>query len=202
MAGGAAATDGVSSKPRMARILTRFDERKTTAAAAYLLGKAGGQMPYLRLIKLLYLADRESWRRYDRPITGDRYVSMKFGPVLSETYDLICNEELRASEGSPWSKTISTAGYDVKLTGNADVGPLSEAEIEILDEVCQLTEKLDRWRISELTHSLPEWEDPEGSSVPISPESILKALGKSPEEIDAARQEAAERRHFEHLFGK
>lgn len=72
--------------------------------------------------------------------------------------------------------------------------------IEILDEVYQLTEKMDRWRLCDLTHAFPEWRDPEGSSVPIPPEEILKALGKSEEEIDVARQEAAERRRFDEIF--
>ena len=191
---------GADSSQRTARIMTRFDERKTTAAAAYLLDKASGKMPYIKLIKLLYLADRESWRRYDRPITGDRYVSMKFGPVLSTTYDLIRREDPEG--GSPWSKTIVTSGYEAKLQGSADLGPLSDVEIEILDEVYQFTEKMDRWRLCDLTHSFSEWKDPEGSSTSIPPEEILKALGKSVEEIDAARQESVERRHFEQLFGK
>ena len=188
-----------AATPRTARIVTRFDERKTTAAAAYLLDKASGGMPYIKLIKLLYLADRESWRRYDRPITGDRYVSMNFGPVLSATYDLLRREDTTTG-GSPWSRTITTAGYEARLLGSADLGPLSDAEIEILDEVYQLTEKMDRWRLCDLTHSFPEWKDPEGSSVPILPEEILKALGKSEEEIDVARQEAAERQRFQQIF--
>jgi uncharacterized phage-associated protein len=188
------------SSQRTARIVTRFDERKTTAAAAYLLDKASGKMPYIKLIKLLYLADRESWRRYDRPITGDRYVSMNFGPVLSATYDLLRSEDATAG-GRPWSRTIITTGYEAKLQAPPDLGPLSDAEIEILDEVFQLTERMDRWRLCDLTHAFPEWRDPEGSSIPIQPEEILKALGKSEEQIDLARQEAAERRRFEEIFG-
>jgi len=46
-------------------------------------------MNYLKLMKLLYLADRESMRRNGRPISGDRYVSMDHGPVLSQTLNLI-----------------------------------------------------------------------------------------------------------------
>ena len=197
----ASATSRVNSDQRTTRIVTRFDERKATAAAAYLLSKVGGKMPCIKLIKLLYLVDRESWRRYDRPVTGDSYVSMNFGPVLSTTYDLLRSEDTTAV-GRTWSKTIITAGYEATLQAGVDLGPLSDAEIEILDEVYQLTEKIDRWKLCDLTHSFSEWQNPEGSSIPILPEEILKALGKSEEEIDVARQEFAERRHFEQLFGK
>ena len=37
----------------------RFNEVKATQAAARLLRNRGGRMKYLKLIKLLYLADRE-----------------------------------------------------------------------------------------------------------------------------------------------
>ncbi|MGE0134681.1 MAG: hypothetical protein AB7L91_10365 [Dehalococcoidia bacterium] len=37
-----------------------FDERRAAQAAAQLLELRGGRMPYMKLIKLLYWADRES----------------------------------------------------------------------------------------------------------------------------------------------
>jgi hypothetical protein len=41
-----------------------FDEKKATEVAAFLLKMRGGKMSYLKLIKLLYLADRESLSRW------------------------------------------------------------------------------------------------------------------------------------------
>ena len=38
----------------------QFDEAKATQAAAFFLQLRGGQMHYIKLIKLLYLADREA----------------------------------------------------------------------------------------------------------------------------------------------
>ncbi len=37
-----------------------FNERKAAQAAAYLLHKAGGKLPLLKLMKLMYLAERLS----------------------------------------------------------------------------------------------------------------------------------------------
>src|SRR5260370_29287174 len=84
----------------------RRDPRSRAAAAGLVLQEAGGRMEYLRLIKLLGLADRESWREVNRPITGDDYVAMKCGPVASRTFDLVKTEP----EEGPWARTIKREG--------------------------------------------------------------------------------------------
>ncbi|GMR23642.1 MAG: Panacea domain-containing protein [Acidobacteriota bacterium] len=195
----AAATNADASKAArlvISRIHTRFDEEKTTAAASVLLHEAGGEMKYFVLLKLLYLADRESWLKYNRPITGDDYVSMDHGPVLSTTYNLILDD----SEG-PWADAIERFVRYVKLRGEPDYTALSEAEIKILKEAYHLYKMISQWKLRDFTHTLPEWTDPKGSSIPITPEDILRALEKGPEEIDEARQEALERAEFQEIFG-
>ena len=57
-----------------------FDERKAAEAAAFLLFMAGGKLPLIKLVKLLYLAERLSLQRYGEPLTGDRLVAMPNGP--------------------------------------------------------------------------------------------------------------------------
>jgi uncharacterized phage-associated protein len=185
----------------LARFRTRFDERKTAAAAAVLLREAGGRMEYIRLLKLLYLADRESWLRFNRPITGDRYVAMKYGPVLSATLDLIKAEHEVGEELGPWARTIEREDYAVRLMrAEPDLGPLSDAEIELLVDAYRFHETYGKWRLVDFTHALPEWSDPGGSSREILPEDILAALGKSPEEIEDARRAAAEDAYLERLL--
>ena len=51
---------------------TLFNEKRTAQAAAFLLHQAGGRLPLLKLMKLLYLAERESLRLYGEPISGDK----------------------------------------------------------------------------------------------------------------------------------
>ena len=176
-----------------------FDERKTAAAAAHLLARAKGRLPYMKLIKLMYLADRESLREYSRPITGDKYFAMKLGPVLSETLNLIKCESPAAG---PWAETIERDGYDVVLKKRApDEGPLSDAEVELLDRAWDLYSHLDKWALSKYTHkALPEWKDPGKSRREITPERILEIVGKSAEEIDEVRQGATEHAYFDRLF--
>jgi uncharacterized phage-associated protein len=58
-----------------------FDDRRVAQMAAYLLSREKGRMNHLKLMKLLYLADRESMKRHGQPISGDRFVAMDHGPV-------------------------------------------------------------------------------------------------------------------------
>ena len=44
--------------------------------------------------KVLYYADKEHLNLYGRPVVGDTYIRMEFGPVPSKTYDLIKKENL------------------------------------------------------------------------------------------------------------
>ena len=113
-------------------IMMRFNEVKATQAAARLLRNRGGRMKYLKLIKLLYLADREALSRWGRPITTDNYVSMDNGPVLSQILKRIDDG---AAPGEPtfWTSHIIPCGdWDVLLTGDPSDGQLSEAEEELL----------------------------------------------------------------------
>lgn len=180
-----------------------FDERKATAAAAFLLELARGDMEYLRLIKLLYFADRESLDTLGRPITGDRYVSMRHGPVLSQVYDLIKRVIFGLKvQGGPWVEYIEGTGrYGVRLKKAADLGALSEAELDILRDVFERSRARDRWDLRDETHELPEWEDPGTSSEEIAVEKILQILGKGEAEIEEIRQRAAEKAHFDRILG-
>jgi uncharacterized phage-associated protein len=40
-------------------------------------------------VKFFYLADREHLNRYGRPITHERYVALRYGPVASKAMDLL-----------------------------------------------------------------------------------------------------------------
>ena len=66
-----------------------YEEKAAQAAALFLL-KAGGPMPHLKLMKLLYIADRESYRRRGSPITGDDDGFHAARPCpLAKRYDLM-----------------------------------------------------------------------------------------------------------------
>ena len=147
-------------------------------------------MSYMKLIKLLYLADREALARWGRPITTDTYFSMSKGPVLSHILDLIDEGPPPEEEPSFWAQHIISSGnYEVSLKEDPNDDLLSEAEEELLDSVFQSYGCLNRWKLVDLVHKFPEWRDPQGGALPLEYGDILKALNKRPEEITAIVEE-------------
>ncbi len=176
-----------------------FDEQKAAQAAAYLLRRHGEPMPYVKLIKLLYLADRRSLVETGYPITGDRLVSMPKGPVLSRILDLITWES--RDEASPWRRHISLpSNYVVMAIGPHDEGRLSDYDREVLDAVFVEFGQMDKWDLVDLTHDLPEWVDPEGSSLDIDPRVILKDAGYTEEGIEDVEDAIAGVRSLDNLY--
>lgn len=179
-----------------------FNERKVSQMAAHLLHRRGGRMSHLKLMKLLYLADREAMSRFGMPITGDFIVAMPHGPALSLTLNLMDGDTKPAPGG--WDDWISDKeDHEVSLrkavTRDA-LNELSDAEIEVLDAVWNEFGKMNRWQIRDYTHTLPEWQDPKGSSLPIPHQKVFHVLGRTDKEAEelAARIEAE--RSLDRLF--
>jgi uncharacterized phage-associated protein len=167
----------------------RFNEAKATQAAARFLSLRGGQMSYMKLIKLLYIVDRQALLRWGRPVTTDRYVSMDRGPVLTHTLELITGG-VPPNQRSVWADHISEPEhYLVRLHTEAGTDELSDAEIALIEEVFAKYGAMNRWKIVDLVHTFPEWQNPDGSAIPISYSDILKAGGKTDLEVAAIEDE-------------
>lgn len=170
-------------------MILRFNERRATEAAARFLELRGGRMSYLKLIKLLYLLDRESLLRWGRPITTDRYVAMDKGPVVSRIYELI-REEPVPGTNPVWRQYISApSNYEVSLSAVPETEELSPAEESLIEEIFNKYGKLSRWDLVNLSHELGEWQDPQGSAIPIDYRDILRAGQKTESEIAAVLSE-------------
>jgi|SRR2546426_4335491 len=166
-----------------------FNPRKAAQAAAYLVKSKGGTINVLSLVKLLYLADRVALVESGYTITGDKMVSMPHGTVLSRVLDSI---DWESGDDDPWR------GYISERTDNAvsladptpEFDELSQYETEVLDRIIKEYGHLTPSQLRRLTHELPEYQDPDGSSLPIEPVTILRAVGKSEAEIRDATQDA------------
>lgn len=179
----------------------RFREDRTTQAAGRLLRKAGGRLPHISLIKLLYLADRRALLELGRPISFDRYASLPHGPVLSRTLDLISSEPL-PEEPSYWRDYISAPdNYEVELVRETPNDQLSPAEEAILDAVFAEFGGMTRWELVRFAHTLPEWRDPQGSSTPIPMKSVLLHQGVSEEDAEAILGDLAAASYAERILG-
>lgn len=177
-----------------------FSEEKVAQMAAYLLSKDSGRMAYLKLIKLLYLCDRQSMDTYGDSISGDRFVAMKHGPVLSQTYDLVKNG---GEEESGWNHWIrGSENYEVSLKPQkisiVDLDELSEADIEILDCVMAKFGHMSKYQIRDYTHDhCSEWQDPGCTSVAITPYATFTALGRTTDDATMLQERIFEREHLD-----
>lgn len=177
----------------------RFNFKRTLQASAFLLRLDRKRMAYLRLLKLLYIADREWLAETGESITGDRAYAMKYGPVLSSVYDYIKGN---GSKAGVWDDFIHTEGYAVELVAEPGRDELSKAVVEKLTEISERYRDLDDFELAELTHKFPEWishyED--GGATPIAWHEMLSAQNKSDMIAVVERDETA-RQVFDDFFG-
>ena len=166
-----------------------FDELKAAQAASILLERAGGSMPYIKLIKLLYLADRGSLIETGSTITGDEHYSLKYGPVLSNVLNLI--KESRPREGSVWHGYVQRENFDAVLVGKGACDDhLSEYDTDLLNGIFDSYGSWRSWAVVDHTHSLPEWTDPGESRTRIDPAEILRYAGFDDNELRLAIEQA------------
>jgi len=163
--------------------LAMFRQDKSTQMAASFLKLAGNRMPYIMMLKMMYEADRTLLVQRGVPITYDRWVSMRWGPVLSNTYDLIKANPLGPRDVY-WSDFIRTDGYDVELIQDPGTGDLSPAEDGIIQSVFECHKDKDSWELVRYAHEFPEWKDPGGGATPITYSDVLRVHGFAPEDID------------------
>jgi len=70
-------------------ITFQLQPEKSVEVAGMFLRLHQQPMHHLKLMKMMYMSDRRSLEQIETTITGDSYVSMKYGLVLSNVYDLI-----------------------------------------------------------------------------------------------------------------
>jgi len=168
-----------------------FDERKAAQTAAYLINRHGQPISLLKLIKLLYLADRKALLETGVTITSDRFVCMRHGLVVSAIYDKTKED---GTESGPWHQYI--AAKEDNLVGLActpdSFDELSKYERDVLETIYADFGKMTPWQLRNYTHTLPEWVEPGDSSIPVDPANILRLTGRAEDDIRQLASDAEE----------
>lgn len=167
-----------------------FKEEVAAHMAAYLIRKSPGQaLLRTKLIKLLYLAERQCLKTNGYSISNDDFVSMPFGPVPSNALNLA---DGKGGPNGPWETLIQCTkdGDKFRYTLREDAlrnngpGHLSQWGRERLDEVWGEFGHMTGAELTKYTHAnCPEWEDPGEGSKPIMLATILEAVGHAPENV-------------------
>ncbi len=162
-----------------------FRSRKAAQIAAYFATQSNDEIEKLKLVKLLYLAERESMQERGRPIIFDEFYSLKHGPICSNALNAI-NGDLDAAI---WNEYLSKDGT-VKVKRSRKAAPdkfdeLSRSDHVILKSVWEKFGWMTAAQLRNWTHNhCPEYVEVLEGRLPITYADIFKALGfENPDEM-------------------
>lgn len=168
--------------------LVGYASKKAAQAAAYFVSASRNkEIEKLKLIKLMYLAEREFIGDTGHPMFYDELFSLKHGPICSSTLNAI-NGNL---DVKVWSKYIQLGGEGRKISlvrniARDDLDELSDAEIDTLQSVWSSFGYMTATEIRSWTHrNCPEYTEIERGRIPISYKDMARALGdEDPDEME------------------
>lgn len=121
-----------------------FNEKRILQRISYLLSLNNNEMDKLKLIKELYLIDRVSIDEDNSSVSGDDLFSLKYGPVLSKTLNIIND----IPNDNSWSEYISiNNNKKIRLIKPFDEGRLSKRDKYFIQFV---SDKYKEYTISQL----------------------------------------------------
>lgn len=117
----------------------------------------------IKLVKLIYLADKYHLLCYGRTITNDDYYAMENGPVGTTVKDVLSLDEFNISrEGFKYAskliERIDNNTFKAKPTEEeVSFDMLSKTDKEALDFIVETFGNMRSWDLKEYTHKYPEW---------------------------------------------
>ncbi len=170
------------SAPAWATPLVGFRSRKAAQLCAYFAGKSDGTIEKLKLIKLLYFAERKFISENHHPMFFDEYYSLEHGPICSSALDGING----MIHGEIWDDYIARNGNVVvamKKFSRDELDEVSDAELSVVDDIWQKLGHMTASQLRNYSHKhCPEYKETKGR-IPISYKQILKAVGEEDADV-------------------
>jgi|SRR5208282_5669364 uncharacterized phage-associated protein len=129
-----------------------FDAPKALEALLYVVQKTSTDM--YGALKLLYVADKLHLERYGSLMFGEDYSAMEWGPVPSNTYDIVKFVDGRRQRclNESAKSAFRMDGNNLLLLRRPDLDELSESNRECLDEAITRHGANDFEGFKKLTH--------------------------------------------------
>jgi uncharacterized phage-associated protein len=166
--------DGWALRRREALMPLKFKPKlnKIIELLLYLAHKRPGADKY-QAVKFFYLADREHFRRYGRPITFEDYFALSYGPVASNALDFLNNKkwafENAGIESLPFETEVgvvkSKSGKETETTfirrplRAYDPELFSETDLEVFDAILAEHGNASFDELFDLTHNHAAYKD-------------------------------------------
>lgn len=141
--------------------MKNFSVSKTLQVLNY-IQKKSGCTDMLSLLKFCFFADRKMLRTFGIPVLYDKYCALKYGPVCSQTKNILQQDfdylyVNEADEELIKTKITILGAHDMKIADMGD-SSLSKAEQQVLDFVLKTFGNFLPFELVEITHDYPEWK--------------------------------------------
>ena len=161
-----------------------IDIDKSIETSLYILNKLGS-CDLHKLYKIIYFAEKNHLSQYGRPITGDFFIAMKYGPVPS----FLCNVFNFIRKGNISYTINRDVASDFEVVDDIYIGPKREAncdllsltDLECLDNAINDNKDLSFRQLTEKSHD-DAWEKADYNSE-ISPLDMANCQGVNIEMI-------------------
>ncbi len=153
----------------MPPIRFRFAPEKLVQALAFFAERGVRDLDKMKAAKLLFHADKYHLLKYGRPVIGDQYACMEYGPVPSASLNVMNDVVARDPHFPPVEKAL----FDEYLTiersmfrkypvfrarKEPDLDVFSDSDIEALDYARKTYGAKSSWELSEQSHEEPSWK--------------------------------------------
>jgi uncharacterized phage-associated protein len=166
-----------------------FRSRKAAQICAFFALRNGGTIEKLKLIKLIYFAEREFIKETSFPMLFDEFYSLYNGPICSSTLNGI-NGIVTPENEAFWGEYIARNGnivVPIKAFSPDDLDELSAAEEETLQLVWTKLGHMTASQLRNYSHDYcPEYTQVDkGCRLPITYSEVVAALGSdAPHMVD------------------
>ena len=182
-----------------------IDWEKALAALVYLASKELPEFDKYKACKLIFLADKYHLVRFARPITGDEYYAVPYGPIPSQLLDRldafekgIDAELAQLLESDPRFKNPH-----FRAKAEVNFSALSQSDIIALDRVVEVFGSKNFAELKAITHTMPAyckaWQSrPEGTKGALM--SFEDFFEEDAEAVQGALEEMIEQNALESVF--
>lgn len=203
----------------MPQIRFRFDPEKLVQALTFFAFRGVRDLDKMKAAKLLFHADKYHLLKYGRPVIGDQYACMEYGPIPSASLNVMNDVVAHDPHFPPVAKPLFDEyllverslfrKYPVfRAKKAADLEVFSDSDVEALEYAFENYGSKSGWKLSEQSHEEPAWrianeQRPPGSSVMMDyrlffeghPEAagMLRFVEAQQEDRDAAEELALHR---------
>jgi uncharacterized phage-associated protein len=146
--------------PLMAYAADFYPNKDRILAAILFLMRIKNEISQYQIVKSIFIADKAHLNQVGRPITFDKYVAMKQGPVPSLVYGLLMEASLFRQiyhRDPPWQIKVKGKGNRYIPTEGPDMDVLSVTDTRALREGLDTVRRLNPDQLEKILHEDPAY---------------------------------------------